>query len=306
MNTPKCSLLVLAAATALASVGCGDANGPSAEESVATNGTSPLVDWDTFRASAREIPNEGFLVEFDLLFRTEEDLYAYWQKEYAGGPGEALTVWQITIDGQRVDNLWSYSQRFDITYCVNSTGFTSAQMSALLPALDAAAEAWHSFLAVRFKRVTVSGTCDENNNQVIFNIRGHNFTEAFLPYEPRVDRILNLHATGTSNAFTNDNTLGVDLLGTLTHEFGHALGFPHEHVWNPTCSADEFQTGIVKDNSRQVTEYDQMSVMNHPMIGCRDPIGGGYHISPLDVRGSVSLYGLAPALVDTVASSLLD
>jgi len=285
------------AAVAVAAAGCSSGDFAGDGETVTTVGAEPMVDWDTYRASAREIPGHGLLVEFDLLFPTEEALYEHWQKTYARGPGEALTVHTMTVNGVTVDDIWPSPERWDITYCV-SPGFTSAQMSALLPALDQATGEWGAFLGLRFRRVTVSGTCDENNNQVFFNVRPATYTNGNYPSVPRNQRIVNLDSDGAQSAFVMD-AYGVDLVGTLRHELGHIIGLVHEHKWNPNCPSAKDDANTP---ARQLTPYDQMSVENYPTPGCRNPTGGGFYISPLDVYGTVNLYGLAPALVGNLTA----
>ena len=56
---------------------CSDA-GTQGGEQIATNGT-PGIDWETFRAqSVSTTPNGMFIVEGDMLFSDEEQVYRYW------------------------------------------------------------------------------------------------------------------------------------------------------------------------------------------------------------------------------------
>ncbi len=70
------------------------------------------------------------------------------------------------------------------------------------------------------------------------------------------------------------------------HEFGHALGFSHEHNRNdsPACGAEHQGTY----GSYYITERDLHSVMNY----CNPRWGGDGNLSELDVRGVRWVYGV--------------
>jgi hypothetical protein len=288
-------------ALGIAASACADGDGFGRAESTAVAGTEPLVDWPTFRASVTELPGQGFLAEGDLLFQNEDELHAYWQKYLAGSSGEGLTVRTVVVNGVSVDDIQPFPLRFQLSYCI-SDGFTSQQLTQLIAALDGAARAWSQIIGVHFERRNVSGTCDQNNTQVWFNVFPTLFTNAPFPSFDRAHRVLNVDAQSPNNDF-NSAPQGRDLLGSLTHEFGHILGFQHEHIWNPTCHADDPDTASEKASSRQLTPYDQTSVMNYPITNCTNTPGIGYHISPLDRYGAMRLYGMAPALIGVATAS---
>ena len=91
--------------------------------------------------------------------------------------------------------------------------------------------------------------------------------------------------------------------GLIMHEFGHIVGFRHEHPWHPGGCGPETPTVSSSDfTGRRLTDYDITSVMHY------DTCGKGnvdFVISPLDGEGSRSIYGMPAAwYVPAVLASL--
>ena len=111
----------------------------------------------------------------------------------------------------------------------------------------------------------------------------------FLPNDIRRDRQV-LITDAAFGALPD----GVSFEGVLRHELGHTLGVRHEPIW-----LDRPCTPEPSDDARQVTVFDEDSVMHYPW--CRTPAGGGLRQTDLDYRGAINLYGLAPRLIASAA-----
>jgi hypothetical protein len=249
-------------------------------------------DWQRFRASVQREPDDGrFIVEWDIPLYSEAELRRYYDT-YVSRSTRALTV---GIDEFEVDVVWVGNDKFDRTYCISNA--FGDRKTDVITGMELAARSWSDRVGVSFRYVPAyDSNCTQNNNNVVFDVSpassgaGYNAV-AFFPYKPRAERRL-LIAT---SAFTT-TAGGRDFEGILRHELGHTLGFRHEHIWI-SCPdpAVEFETWF---DARHVTDYDVNSVMHYPQ--CRPENDGGYRQTDHDYRGAVSIYGLAPALINSV------
>jgi hypothetical protein len=242
--------------------------------------------WEEFRAAVhRESFEHGvFIVDGDIPISDETELRTYYDTHVAQ-LNQALTVKNVL----GADILWREGNRFNLTYCI-SNGF-GARKATVVSEMQAATQSWSARIGVGFRYVPEEDfRCDAQNTNVLFDVSPSGdwnyFARAFFPDDSRPTRRLLI----TNEAFTT-TAGGRDFQGILRHELGHALGFRHEHIWW-AC------TGESTSDARQVTTYDEFSVMHYPQ--CRTVNAGGYRQTETDYRGAISLYGLAPALIMTV------
>lgn len=270
---------------------------------------APAVDplWEAFKQSAIKIADhpDRYLFGGDMVAVGEAGLRREFERYFghraaAGGDGTGTTSSDLTVDQSGGVNILldttygdSTGGRYNLTYCIQRSTFTTAQLTALQPALDLAQDSWNGLVNVAFRHESAQdANCGSGNASVFFNVRrvsaGDFFASSFFPRDVRAARELLVD----DSAFTTTAN-GRDLQGILRHEHGHMLGFRHEHIWISGCTtegtADDFGTAV------HVTPYDENSIMHYPQ--CRTSGGGGYRQTKLDYEGSIGLYGLAAAQI---------
>jgi hypothetical protein len=269
--------------------------------------------WTDFMKSVAPLRDGTFIVDGDIRVDGPRELEAYYKRaqtdyrqvraaaavESQSQNGFALhrsELLLMTADG--VDSVWPVSNKFTLTYCVSSNFGT--RFNQAVTELAAATQSWSELVGVQYQFVD-SSPCDTTTNttfDVVWVPSGAGFFgTAFFPHQARNKREIFF----SEDAFTT--TLGGrDIQGIMRHELGHTLGFRHEHiVLSPTCTgepADEPSTPEV-ENYRALTAYDVNSVMHYPQ--CRPSMTGGYRQTALDYAGAISIYGLAPALIEGVS-----
>lgn len=257
--------------------------------------------WQAFKHAAIKIADnpDRYLVGGDMLAVGEAGLRKEYERYFGADLGSsngvgtvssALTVARVNGVDDLLQRIYQDSGggRYALTYCIQSNTFSASELQALEPALTTATASWAALVNVWFKHdASQDATCGAGNTNVFFNVRnvsgGAFFASAFFPDNARSARELLID----DSAFTTTAN-GRDLQGILRHESGHILGFRHEHIWI-NC------TGEAIGDVRQVTPYDENSVMHYPQ--CRTTGTGGYRQDKLDFQGAIQLYGLSTPLI---------
>lgn len=181
-----------------------------------------------------------------------------------------------------------------LSYRVVRASFATAQQyQMVVENLNAAAQAWERTCGVNFQHKAeldgAPGLAPDGCifSAFLFNASGHFIAASFFPTDPPNRRHLLVDPTYF--------TCNFDKAGVFRHEFGHILGFRHEHIRNeapPVCPNEPLW------DTRVLSQYDPHSVM-HYFCG-----GLGTHdlkITELDRRGARMVYGpplAAAALIE--------
>lgn len=227
----------------------------------------------------------AYVVEGDLLIRSERALRDYYEATYALGDDEEGEGLSSTEQGLSInqfdgrDDIYNSGTQLNLTYCV-STAFHSISATKhgeIVSALATAASRWEAIVHANFTYVSAQdGSCTNTNTNVWFNVRpsGQNdgWSFAFFPHEARAHREL---VVGNLSG-------GADL---MTHELGHILGFRHEH------GRSEFPgAGCAEGGLRPITGYDSGSVMHYPSWATCGGTSSTYAISRRDRIGAQDVF----------------
>ncbi|PYE53092.1 M12 family metallopeptidase [Deinococcus yavapaiensis] len=200
---------------------------------------------------------------------------AFSQRETIGTTSSPLSVQRASV--------WASPQ---IAVCWENPG-TFARERAWVRA--AVARTWETASAVRF---TGWGTCARDARGIRIRI-----ADAW-PHTEGLGNRLDGRADGmilnfTFNTFSRDcrSRLQFCIDAIAVHEFGHALGFAHEHNRSDRFDCTQAHQGTEPDLF--VTPYDRLSIMNY----CNPAWNGDGRLSDLDRLGASVLYGKGPTPV---------
>jgi hypothetical protein len=267
--------LIALAATGCLALATALAAGPSVQAAQATG----IPTFHEFKASTYQDTDGQYIVNGDEPIAGTRALRAY----YNGMVGVAQKINQAglvvnTIAG--VDDKWSDAKVGNLTYCVSNK--FGKRKAAVVKAARQGTALWEkASTAINFTHVkTADATCTVGNNKVVFPIEPTAsqafIARSFFPSTPDARRnvLVNPVSMLTTPAWPPGNILG--------HEFGHTLGFRHEHT-RP-------EAGVCFEdlNWRPLTPYDSASIMHYPQCN-----GTSLDLSftQTDAEGVVALYG---------------
>ena len=273
---------------AIASAGC------EASEDTSGKEASSLT-WEAYKADTLRTEDGVYIVNGNEPVLNEEELRKYYEQlvEETSDEGNIAVEQSALIVDRRFsyDNIWSLADRQNLTYCIASSDFTSAELSKLVSALNTATADWEAAVYNRINFIYKSGEnsrCSETNTAVVFNVKKENLnpggTEdglvaaaSFFPDYPRGHRRLRIDPRSFSTTWYSS----AEFVGLIRHELGHVLGFRHEFL-NPQSSCSESVKG-----GRMLTSFDQNSIMNYDFC---DNSRSRIYLTASDKIGARSVY----------------
>jgi serralysin len=292
--------LKLAAALALILGACAGADESVAPATVVEveEEESFNISWEEYLADAVVAGDGYFIAEWDLMFETEEELRAHYEREF-GGDRSKLATFQRVSNG--FEPTYVGYDALDITYCVSNT---FANKSTVVADMAAGTRAWQNVMNVKFRYVSAQdASCNQNNANVDFAVMPTTVAGLWGCGSSKLMwGTLGCTVNGVSGVkgvLTLQYSLlgaepfpGTSAVGLILHELGHVLGFRHEHPWAPGGCSETPTIPALDVTGRRLTEYDQVSVMHYPTATCNGLYGTDYVLSTFDGRGGRSVYGV--------------
>lgn len=171
----------------------------------------------------------------------------------------------------------------DISFCIDALTFNEEEYKIIKNNSMEAAQDWNKACNVNFN---YKGQYDSSKiaaSKVFFVIRqkdfkGKFFASAFFPNSAPIDRVVYIDPSYFSTKY--------DKVGVFRHEFGHILGFIHEHNkagLPPQCP------DFVTVPSRIIGKYDSLSVMHYM---CEGTEYGSWELklTDRDIKGAREVY----------------
>lgn len=148
-----------------------------------------------------------------------------------------------------------------ITYCIIKQSFTNAEYDSICIYLTAAANQWKDVCNINFihrKEMDSALTLTDNPDSVFFVIKkydseGKFIAKSFFPNTSKKYRKMLIDQSYFSSSL-------YDKTGLMRHEFGHVMGFLHEHIRSGAPS--ECPNGVSLPFF-PLTDYDPQSVMHY-------------------------------------------
>jgi serine protease len=266
----KRSALLLGGVAFLQLAGC------VAEEVDTTSTGEDVPSFEEFEASVAREPDTGiYIVNGDEPVGSRALLREFYDRLYHG-EGSLIVN---TVNGN--DDVWTATEKRNLTYCIGSFG---ANQAAVVAAFTAATAAWEAAADVDFVHVPAEdgAACTASNPRVVFDVRSTwvplYIARAFFPSSPRNQSNVLISTTAFSGLQPP-----LTLTGVLTHELGHTLGFRHEHT------RPEAGTCFEDNNWRPLTGYDRDSTMHYPQ--CNGNSAKDLTLTDWDREGASALYG---------------